>query len=321
MKITKEQIREARLKNLYDFLLKHHPKQFTIEYDSLRMVGNHSMSIKEGYCGFQDWSNGDKGNSIDFLCKYLNYTFENAVTALLSDETIGYSKDCFEVIKDRGNVKTVEKTNEMPLFPDVCLDGGYSRYKEILVKHRGIEEYVLNHFDYSQLIYLGGRYNYDIVFKSKDNTWGEIWNYKNDYHGIVANSRVDGFFSFVIKNKDDDVSNKSLYICESSIDAISLLQYLYDDARHSAYYAGIGGAGKQRTINRLIGICHNYNIQPIIAFDNDDAGQLAYYRNKSVCSGFFPPEEYKDWNDAINNIKKKDYLPKDTVNSDEFDKL
>ena len=291
--------------------MKHHAEQFTKEGDSLRMNSNHSISIKNSYCGYQDFANGEKGNSIDFLCRHLGYSFEDAVKALNSDE-ISYSFDTYDRETGQGEIV---KTNELPNFPKPSDSGDY-RAKEILRDYRGISWGVLEHWDYTGKIYLGGKFDSDLVFKSADNTWGEVWNYRNGYHGIVANSRRDGYFSFACpQGIEKRIYNNRLYICESSIDAISLLQVLLENYKenkmHACYYAGIGGAGKQTTIDRLIGICRQYNIAPVIAMDNDDAGYLAYARNKETCEAFFPPKEFKDWNDVVQGIRKKEYRPID----------
>ncbi len=74
--------RTARTVKLYDFLLSRHPDQVVKEGDSLRLQDNHSVSIKRGYCGYTDFSDGTTGNAVDCLVNFLCYEFQDAVFAL-----------------------------------------------------------------------------------------------------------------------------------------------------------------------------------------------------------------------------------------------
>ncbi len=97
MRVTPEQIQAARVTDLYDWALRH-PDLFEDEGKgegaSLRLKSNHSVSIKQGYCGFKDFaaendeSRKAKGNSIDFLVKHLGYDFVSAVKELLKGEAV-----------------------------------------------------------------------------------------------------------------------------------------------------------------------------------------------------------------------------------------
>ena len=82
MFLTKKQIEEARRSNLFTYLCRCHPEEFHLESGSLRMAANHSVSIRKDYHGFRDFATADKGNSIDFLTRYLGYEFREAVLAL-----------------------------------------------------------------------------------------------------------------------------------------------------------------------------------------------------------------------------------------------
>ena len=50
--VSKEQIRKARMADLYRFLKKHHMDDLLIEGHSIRLKGNHSVSIKQSYSGY-----------------------------------------------------------------------------------------------------------------------------------------------------------------------------------------------------------------------------------------------------------------------------
>ena len=83
--VTKAQIQAARKADLYRFLLRHHPNEVCKEGESIRLCCNHSVSIKEGYCGYTDFATDKTGNAIDCLIHYFNYTLPDAVSALLAD--------------------------------------------------------------------------------------------------------------------------------------------------------------------------------------------------------------------------------------------
>lgn len=53
---------------------------------TLKLKRKQSVKVREGYFGFIDYQTGERGHSIDFLMRYLNYSFEEAVIALLNFE-------------------------------------------------------------------------------------------------------------------------------------------------------------------------------------------------------------------------------------------
>ena len=74
--------RAARRADLYGFLLSRHPEAVQREGDSLRLLDDHSVSVRQGYCGYTDFSSGETGNSVDFLVNFMEYGFQDAVAAL-----------------------------------------------------------------------------------------------------------------------------------------------------------------------------------------------------------------------------------------------
>ena len=86
MHYTREQIDEAKTMNLYDFLIENHEDEFKKERHSIRLLDNKSISIRDDFTGFYDFSTNEGGDNIKFLTDYLGYTFEGAVAALLSGE-------------------------------------------------------------------------------------------------------------------------------------------------------------------------------------------------------------------------------------------
>lgn len=85
---TQAQLQQARKTNLYEFLIKYHFNDFSREGKSIHLKNNRSISIKQGYCGYMDFATEEKGNSIDFLTKYMGYQLDEAVFALCQNGII-----------------------------------------------------------------------------------------------------------------------------------------------------------------------------------------------------------------------------------------
>ena len=107
------------------------------------------------------------------------------------------------------------------------------------------------------------------------------------FHGIITNSRHDGFWWF----RTSKNATKA-YICEAAIDAISLYElHKIQGNKEEAYYISIAGVAKQPAINRL----KQSKLHIVIAVDNDDAGQQCRNRNSEL--EYILPV-HKDWNEA-----------------------
>lgn len=282
---TKEQLKSARKADLYAFLLSNHTSLFKKEGDSLRMKDNHSISIKRGYTGYKDFETEETGNSIDFLENYLGYDHVKAVLALCGDDYAKYvavNNDSYSVID-----------NISPSFPEPSRHGYKNLFAYLL--NRGISSNVIQGLIDRKLIYQTQEKN-NIVFVNYERDWGEVrgtYTYSNNnYKGIVKNSRKDGFWWFRT-SKDASVA----YICESSIDAISLYMLnSFEGNPIDAYYVSIGGVGKQAAINRI-----KSGIRTVIAVDNDAAGDECRKRNVEL--QYIIPE-LKDWNEDLVSLKK-----------------
>lgn len=289
---TKEQMQKARITNLYDFLLKNHPDAFTREGDSLRMKSNNSISIKRGFCGYTDFSNGDKGNSVDFLTKHMGYSLDAAVFALIDGNYIPSIHESNSQEKQT-TAKTLSD-DSLPQFPEP-ISGPYRNLFAYLLG-RGISQETIQMLADKNLIYQEAEHN-NIVFANGCRDWGEIHGTftqgDKSFHGMVKNSRSDGFWSF--RTCEDKTKLRVAYICEAAIDAISLYEihvakqqtYNYEEA----VYISIGGASKQATIDRV-----KEFIKIVIAVDNDAAGSECRKRNVETESAI---PRLKDWNEDL----------------------
>ena len=311
--VTKEQIQRARKTDLYSFLFRNHYNLFKEESGSLHPLDNHSLSIKRGYSGYKDFSTGETGNSIEFLEKYMEYTFTDAVLALTGEcAASNYTTN----MKVEENLQ-IEKLP--PQFPEP-IDTQYKQLYAYLMG-RGISAETIKMLIGQKILYQDKHNN--IIFANKERTWGERrgtntfsdtrcvnrsecpdfveiehgWckdmehcqKYKKDaFRGMIANSRPDGFWWFQI---GENVADK-VYVCEASIDAISLYEiHRLDGVKENAVYVSIGGTAKQSAINRL-----KKKKRVILCVDNDQAGSECRKRNVDL-ECLIPMG--KDWNDDL----------------------
>lgn len=278
----KEQVKAARHADLYAFLVKYHDSNFKHEGDSIRPKDNHSISIKKGYNGYKDFSNDETGNSVDYITKYMGYTFFDAVRALSGEPAsvnpLNMQQDGIE--------------NVPPQFP-APVDGMYKNLFAFL-KNRSISAETIQILVKQKLLYQEKSRN-NIVFINAERNFGEIrgtYTFGKAFHGIVPDSRHDGFWWF---RTSKDASK--CYICEAAIDAISLyeLHRIHGD-KEDAYYISIAGVAKQPAIDRLKR--SKYNL--ILAVDNDMAGQQCRDRNSEL--EYILPKN-KDWNEDLQDLK------------------
>ena len=277
---TTEQMQRARKTDLHEYLMRYHADSFKIDGVSIHPRDNGSLSIKRGYSGYMDFATGDKGNSVDFLVKYMNYELDQAVFALCGESA---------------TVPTVQKTeapkieNLPPVFPNP-VQGRYKNLYAYLLK-RGISQETIQMLIDQKILYQEAEHN-NMVFANKERDWGELRGTydqgEKSFHGVVANCRHDGFWWFQI----GEGKAEKVFICEAAIDAISLYEiHKKNNQIGNHVYVSIGGVMKQPAIDRLKIKCHL-----IMAVDNDEAGSECRKRNAELES-IIP--NHKDWNEDL----------------------
>lgn len=284
--VSTEQIQAARRTDLYAFLVKYHDSHFAHESDSIRLKGNHSISIRRGYTGYRDFSTGETGNSVDFLINFMGYGLVDAVQALTEISTAS-SAPSTATQQDTVN-------NVPPQFP-APIDG---RYKNLFayLAGRGISTKTIQALVSRKILYQEKNRN-NIVFINFERDFAELhgtYTYGKSFHGIVPNCGHDGFWWF--RTSKNAIT---AYICEAAIDAISLYE-LHEMQKNpqDAYYISIAGVAKQAAIDRL----KNFQLTPVIAVDNDGAGQKCREQNAGLA--YILPKN-KDWNDDLKALQKK----------------
>lgn len=278
---SKEQIQRARKTDLYDYLMCYHAGQFKQEGQSIHPIGNGSLSIKRGYTGYMDFATGETGNSVDFLVKHMGYALDEAVFALC-----GETSPTTHSIPIPNDIIAEEKLS--PIFPNPA----EGRYKQLFafLTGRGIPSATIQGLIDQKLLYQSGGKN-NAVFINREKDWAELRGTytmgEKQFHGVVPNSRTDGFWYFQFGKNP-----KTAYVCEAAIDAVSLyiLQRKHG-MNENAYYVSIGGVAKQPAIDRI-----KHQVKTILAVDNDEAGEQCRKRNSDL--EYIIPI-YKDWNEEL----------------------
>lgn len=281
--VSREQIQAARRTDLYAFLTKYHGFDFKHEKNSIRPKDNHSISIRKGYAGYRDFATNETGNSVDFLIKYMGYGLVDAVQALTAgsiNPTPSTAAQC-------------DAVNHIPPGFPARVDGRFRNLFAYLTS-RGISSKTVQALVSRKIIYQEKKHN-NIVFINFEQDFAEVhgtYTYGKSFHGIVPNCRSDGFWWFCTSK-----TAKTAYICEAAIDAISLYEiHRKQGYQKDAYYISIAGVAKQAAIDRL----KISQLTPVIAVDNDDAGQKCRDRNGGL--PYILPSA-KDWNEDLQALQ------------------
>lgn len=199
------------------------------------------------------------------MTKYLNYTFPDAVRALVGIRPIRSTPKIrrpFALPERSPDIRPILRylTNARAFTSDTVLE----------LESRG-------------LLYAEAGTN-NAVFVNSDRTFCEIRG-TNPGVKFCRNRSADpnAFWSWAPYGESD-----SAYVCESAIDAVSLALLI----RKPGCYCSIAGAGNQK---RIKGIKSRF-CAVTIAADNDPAGEAC--RNRNPDCEFLIPER-KDWNEDL----------------------
>ncbi len=268
MPVTKEDIQAARTADLYDFLLCFHPDEFKREGHWLRMKSHPGICMKQGCGGYKNYETFETGNSIDFLLRYMNYSFVEAVSALTATK--------MTVPESNPPIREI-------VFPEQSAsDAAMRRY----LSGRGIPEEMIGRLELNDLLYQDIHRN--AVFRSAN---GDFYEARGTWPGKAFHQcgkrTPDSFWCF-----HPEGSPKKAYICESSIDAVSLcLIHSGKGMEINNAYCGIAGVANQQAIERI-----QAWLPSVLAVDNDHAGQQCRMRNSGIPS-LIP--QGKDWNEDL----------------------
>lgn len=306
-------IETARHVSLYDFLLSKHPKKVIQEGDSLRLRCDHSVSIKEGYCGFYDFEDGSHGNSVTFLTDYLDYEFTDAVTTLCAfaeehPDLIVNIPDTLDYQAPANTSETIRKPSKaakQPFTPPEPIEGQYRQLVAYLTQQRGFPSSIVQALIKDGLLYQTKHEGYNnIVFIDPDRTFTELRG-TNSYKSFHRAGCSDKTAFWWFKPRGIKAHATRAYVCEGAIDAISLYLYmsLWDENKaEEAMYCGIGGVANQQRIDRIKAGMAEIGGETVMAVDNDDAGKKCRERNAD-CAAVIP--RLKDWNEDLLDFMEK----------------
>ena len=277
-------IRQARVADLSRFLIEYHSSDIKVSGESICLRDKPYVCTKVGYCGYVDYHTNKTGNAIDFLVEYLSYSFKDAVLAL---NRIPVSASVSSHLQTPQPAKAL--ANDRFVIP-ARANKPYTRVVNYLCS-RGIPEETVQMLIHQELLFQDAAHG-NAVFLSRAKDFCEI-------RGTVSTGSGKGFHGIRRKFPScfwsirmSDAPVQTAYICESSIDAVSL--YLLRKKAgldEPAAFVSIGGVANQQTIDRI-----SRQVQTILAVDNDEAGQKCRERNASL-EAIVPVK--KDWNEDL----------------------
>ena len=272
MYVTKEQIRQARRAPLADYLLSQYPSEFKSSGQSIYQKNNTSLYIRKSVPGYNDFSTGEHGNSVDFLVRYKGLSFTEAVT---------------ELCRFNGNsVVSAESGSTQGFSLPPAAKPPFHRARDYLIG-RCIPEDTVDGLISKGFVYQDFPYG-NVIFVAPERDYCEIRGTGTQkFHGC-RKLKTDRFWYCLSGTERPTVA----YICESAIDAVSLMLIQRRQGNSSpAAYISIGGVANQQTIDRIKG-----RLPSVLAVDNDLAGNACRERNPEL-TALIP--HGKDWNDDL----------------------
>ena len=279
-RVTRSQIRAARASDLCGYLEYCHPALFRRAGHSLYMKEKDSVYIKDGIPGYMDFATGRHGNSVDFLMEYLHYGFVDAVLAL---------SDAAAVPSAAAPARSAGRCRHF--IPPPCAPRPFSALHKYL-EGRGLPPWIISRMEDEGILYQD-RGHGNAVFITPQEDYCEIRGTyggpSNHFHSCRKTS-ADRFWYVTSSNEKPRMA----FICESAIDAVSLLLLRKEagDTEPSVYIS-IGGVSNQKAIDRV-----KRRMPTVIAVDNDAAGERCRGLNRDVFS-LIP--SCKDWNEDLLN--------------------
>ena len=290
---TKEQREQARRTDLANFLISQGEKvkKSGSEYEWLD--GSQKVTIR-GHLWYHQYEQKG-GDAIDFIRKFYNKDYAEAVQMLLSN----YGGQIV-------NLQTTEREQKPFILPP--RNDRMSRVFSYLLLTRGIDKDVLFEFVRKKMIYESAYYH-NAVFVGYDSSGKPRHAHKrgtvtsNPYKGNVAGSQPE--FSFHWHGTSD-----KLFLFEAPIDMLSYISMHKNNWQKHSYAASCSVS------DRVLFQClkDNPNIKNVfLCFDNDEAGQTANKRiadklNKLNIQNEILIPTHKDWNEDILNGERTDEI-------------
>ena len=266
--VNPPQIQLARSVPLAKYLAFVYPESFVIEpFEEQCSYLNHPVSVNQDL--FRHFPVEIAGNPIDFLMKYLGYTFVSAVKEL---DRFADSPQGQEVMK--GNQDSQVPQGDIPQSLDLPkpLSGQYRQLFGFM-NNRKIPFETVKMLVNVKLLYQEAEMN-NAVFVSRDSDYMEVMgtvSYRKKPYFRVHRLHEEAHWS--VTNGTE--APRHLYICESAMEAVSLM--LLQQRAHMnmpAEYVSIGDSQYFHGMHHLACKAKQNEIHPFLAMGNCKINQL-----------------------------------------------
>lgn len=274
---------------------------------------------------WSDFKNGviGKYGAIDLIMHVNSCSFTDAMqwavdrfgtNAVLQDENRK------AIQRNIDNIQKVQQLKPKPFNKPVkSTDSNDIERCKIYLAQRGLKEQIINQLINKGYVYPSKSGNFTNIIFCNSDCAAEVKGIGTGYKGLApSSSRASSAFLLTGKEKPN-----SIMVFESALDLVAWWQE--HPNIQDRILASVSGVGSNTEINWLINMCNEHNINHVISgYDNDDAGVKATETLKSALTekGIFLEVESspvgKDWCDAIEDKKLRNYKPKDGETLDQF---
>jgi len=249
------------------------------------------------------------GFAIDFVRKYFDASFQDAVQMLLDQRARNAPGEHFSQARLSGSIAAEPVATQPRARPEFKLPEKNENMRRVyayLIKQRCIDRKVLDHFAHKHLIYESADYhNAVFVGMNEDGTPKHAHKRStasnSGWHQNQAGSEAAYAFHHV-------GTSGAIYVFEAPIDALSFISLYQKDWQQHSYLA-LCGVSSDALMHQLSA---NGNLKEVVlCLDNDDAGHAATERlskaltDKGYSVSTLMPED-KDWNLDLQNSQRQE---------------
>lgn len=284
---TDEQKERANSVDLVDFLQRQ-GEQLARSGREWRWKRHDSVTVRG--CQWFRHSRKEGGRAIDFVQRFYDLSFPDAVTLLLGGES---------GVEWNQTSKSAPPPKKDFALPEANPD--MRRVFAYLIKQRFIDREVLSHFAHEKLIYEDKEYHNAVFVGLDENGIARHAHKRGTYtHGEAYKGNVEGSdpkYSFHWIGKSD-----TLYVFEAPVDMLSFITLHPKDWKDHSYVT-LDGVAEHAMLQQLKLNPHLKNI--VLCLDHDEAGVEAAWRLKDILreQGYedicVMQSQHKDWNEDL----------------------
>lgn len=293
VKFSEEQLQLANNVDLSDFL-RRQGESLEKSGREIRWMKNTSVTIRGNKWFQHKYQEG--GYPIQFLQKFYNYSFPDAVQVLLNEAGTPY---------EQYHANDTEAKEFHPQKRNLTLKRVYG----YLLKQRCIDAEVLNDFVKNDLIYESEKYH-NIVFAGYDEEGVMRHAHKKSTYGTYRGNETGSNprYSFHWKGTSDRIM-----VFEAPIDMLSYISIHKEEWKKHSYVA-LNGVNIQPLLHQLETNPELRNV--CLCLDHDIAGDeaMSHIRDELCEHGYFlqvikQVARYKDWNEDLKAMEGREALP------------